>query len=99
MTETLYSARYASMADLAWWLGTQVERPVAGTGLSGYFNISLSIPGPTIDPVGGPTRYFRDDSREIISAVQAQLGLRLRSEPHGKVEVLKIDHIGMPDEN
>jgi uncharacterized protein (TIGR03435 family) len=98
--ETLYNASGATMEDLAAWLATQVERPVLDkTGLAGAFDISLSIAGPTLDPGGAPVRFDRDDSKEIITAVREQLGLRLEPQRHGQVEVLRIERISQPSEN
>jgi uncharacterized protein (TIGR03435 family) len=69
------------------------------TGLAGAFDISLSIAGPTLDPGGAPVRFDRDDSKEIITAVREQLGLRLEPQRHGQVEVLRIERISQPSEN
>jgi len=97
--------RWQSMANLAHFISTQVDRPVLdATGLKAHYALTLSWyrerhapptstsdAAPTItDPPPGPT---------IFDAVQQQLGLRLQAKK-GVVETVVIDHIErVPIEN
>jgi uncharacterized protein (TIGR03435 family) len=84
----LISARQNSMAQLAYVLAGQFERPIIDeTGLAGDFDFRLEwAPDDSAD---GPS---------IFTALQEQLGLRLES-ARGPVEYLVIDHVGKPESN
>lgn len=90
--------RWQSMANLAHFISTQVDRPVLdATGLKAHYALTLSwykerrppmsstsdAPPTITDPPPGPT---------IFEAVQRQLGLRLQPKK-GPVEMVVIDHI------
>jgi uncharacterized protein (TIGR03435 family) len=71
------------------------------TGVTGSFDFRLSwtpdqaTPGVTRD-AGDPPPDPSGPS--IFTALQEQLGLKLRSE-RGPVEILAIDHVGKPSSN
>jgi uncharacterized protein (TIGR03435 family) len=85
------------MANVAHFIGTQVDRPVLdATGLKGHYALTLSwfkdtarrvtaasqAPGAeTIDPLPGPTIY---------EAIESQLGLKLQPK-NGMVEMVVVD--------
>lgn len=88
--------RWQSMANLAHFISTQVDRPVLdATGLNGHYALTLSwyreLPpsmapspdGTPTDPPPGPT---------IFEAVEQQLGLRLQPKK-GRVDMVVIDDI------
>lgn len=83
--------RWQSMANLAHFISTQVDRPVLdGTGLKAHYALMLSWyrdwRASTIsdsDPPPGPT---------IFQAVQQQLGLKLQSSKR-MIEMVVIDEI------
>ena len=87
--------RWQSMANLAHFISTQVDRPVLdATGLTAHYALTLSwyrerqlpsasTPDALPDPPPGPT---------IFEAVQQQLGLRLQAKK-GAIEMVVIDQI------
>jgi uncharacterized protein (TIGR03435 family) len=62
------------------------------TALEGIFNFRLSWARDLVTPVAG------DDRPSLFTAIQEQLGLRLRSEK-APIEILVIDHVEKPSEN
>ncbi len=102
-TELLWTAKRASMSDLAAWLTSQMAHPaVDRTRLDGFFDIALSIPGPALPaplspPNSAPVGSSTEDG-DYISAVQRQLGLRLEKS-RGEVAVFVIASIHPPFEN
>jgi uncharacterized protein (TIGR03435 family) len=99
-TETVYSARHASMADLATWLETQMDRPVVdATETPGTFDLEIHVPGPDVNPEGPNRMTYRDDSQEIMRALASKPGLKLVARSSGKIQVLQIDQIHEPTEN
>lgn len=96
-----FSANGRSPAQLAGILSAYVERRVVDqTGLTGLFDAELTwtpdqiqrLPG-TDDPAA-----IDPDAPSILTAVQEQLGLRLRP-AKGPVEVLVIDSVQRPTPN
>jgi uncharacterized protein (TIGR03435 family) len=86
----------ATMNALATMLSTQLGRPVLNrTGLEGRFDMSMTwAPSLTATtPTAGD-----DQQAGLFTAVQEQLGLRLRSD-RASVDVLVIDQIERPTEN
>jgi uncharacterized protein (TIGR03435 family) len=93
-TSILVDARHADMDSFARTLARQTALPVINqTGLEGFFTFKL--------------RWLRDTARRpdpelegasLFTAIQEQLGLRLRSEK-APVEVLVIDHAERPSAN
>ena len=80
----------ATMDRFAEILSRQMDLPVVNhTGLEGVFNLKLKWTPESAKAPEGPSIY---------TAIQEQLGLRLRA---GKVpvEVLVIDHVEKPSEN
>jgi uncharacterized protein (TIGR03435 family) len=72
------------------------------TGLTGYYDISLSYT-PTPDqllqgPPGAPPPQVDPDAPSLFTAIQEQLGLKLQDQ-RGPVEILVIDSIDQPTEN
>ncbi len=99
------SGKGVSLAELAANLShsynTSLERNVVDkTGLPGVFDIKLrwtNNPDASSQPSDAGLAATPDDS-SIFSALQEQLGLKLRS-GKGLVEVLVIDHIERPSPN
>jgi uncharacterized protein (TIGR03435 family) len=86
-------ARKLDMDSLARALARQTKMPVLnGTALEGTFNFQLSWASDQAAPLAG------DDRPSLFTAIQDQLGLRLRSEKT-PVEILVIDHAEKPSEN
>jgi uncharacterized protein (TIGR03435 family) len=93
----------ASMANLAFYLSRQLERPVLDhTGLSGRYDFQLDW-----TPDSGPCSALTDgagaaagssDGPSIFMALQETLGLKLES-TKGPVDVIVIDHAEKADEN
>lgn len=78
---------------LAGFLGDIVQHPVIDkTGLKGAFDVDLKWTPE------GAQQVNADDPPDIFTAVQEQLGLKLRA-AKGPVQVLVVDHIEMPSEN
>jgi uncharacterized protein (TIGR03435 family) len=86
-------ARASSMDRLARTLARSVDLPVVNrTGLDGNFNFKLQWTPQQSQPSNRP------DDVSIFTAIQEQLGLRLRSEKV-PVEVLVIDSAEKPSAN
>lgn len=82
-----------SMADLARTLSGYVNRPVIDrTGLAGPYDVTLQFDAASIT---APSATSVENAPSIFSALQEQLGLRLRSD-RNKVDVLVIDNIEQP---
>jgi uncharacterized protein (TIGR03435 family) len=82
------AARGADMDAFARILARNTDLPVVNhTGLEGIFNLNLQWTRDSTN--GGPS---------IFTALQEQLGLRLRSEK-AAVEIIVIDHAEKPSEN
>jgi uncharacterized protein (TIGR03435 family) len=80
-------ARHADLDSFAKILARKMDLPVVNhTGLEGTFNFKLQW-----TPEG-------TDGVSIFTAIQEQLGLRLRSEK-APVEIIVIDHVEKPSEN
>jgi uncharacterized protein (TIGR03435 family) len=95
----MIDAANTTMDHFAWVLARQMDLPVVNrTGLEGAFNLKLTW---TPDS-GQPARPGGDsgvpDGPSIFTAIQEQLGLRLRSEKT-PVAVLVVDHAEKPSEN
>lgn len=90
---TELKARNITMASFANTLFSEVHRTVADkTGLTGKYDLDMTWSPDdrsTPDPDAGPS---------IFTALQEQLGLKLRS-AKGPVEILVVDHVEMPSEN
>jgi uncharacterized protein (TIGR03435 family) len=90
-------ATNATMDRFAEILSRQMDRPIVNhTGLEGLFNITLKW-----TPAGATTAKpdaAAIDGPSIFTAIQEQLGLRLRAQKV-PVEVLVIDHAEKPTEN
>ena len=87
-------ARHADLDSFAKILARRMDLPVVNhTGLKGTFNFKLQwTPDPgTVAP--GPM-----EGVSIFTAIQEQLGLRLRSKK-APVEIIVIDHVEKPSEN
>jgi uncharacterized protein (TIGR03435 family) len=85
-------SKNATMQHFAEVLSRQMDLPVVNrTGLDGVFNLKLEWTPQTAQqsPDAGPTIY---------TAIQEQLGLRLRAEKT-PIDVLVIDHVERPAEN
>jgi uncharacterized protein (TIGR03435 family) len=91
-------AKATTMKSFASILSRQMDYPVVNqTGLDGSFDLKLEWT-PESTSTGGPNRDSTDRGPSIFTAIQEQLGLRLRSEK-APVEVLVIDHAEKPTEN
>jgi uncharacterized protein (TIGR03435 family) len=88
-------ARYTTMDAFAKILARKMELPVVNrTGLPGIFNFKLRwTPERAKVPDTGAA-----EAPSIFTAIQEQLGLRLRSQK-APVEILVIDHAEKPSEN
>jgi len=87
-----------TMAGLARTLSGYVDRIVLDrTNLSGPFDVSLEfdVNKKIADDTGGRDALPAESGPSMFTALQEQLGLRLRSE-RGQVEVLVIDQIDQP---
>ncbi len=97
-TRTMIDAHNTSMDSFARVLARQMGLPVVNrTGLEGIFNFKLqwiSESATLADPAGGAGT----GGPSIFTAIQEQLGLRLRSQKV-PVEILVIDHVEKPSEN
>ncbi len=91
-------ATNATMDRFAEILSRQMDLPVVNrTGLDGVFNLKLQwTPESARPPKPGDGAQIEGPS--IFTAIQEQLGLRLRAEKTA-VEVLVIDHVEKPTEN
>jgi uncharacterized protein (TIGR03435 family) len=87
-----------TMSLLAETLGRYLDRMVVDkTGLDGRYELTLKwAPEDASEPASATSAS--DNGPSIFTAIQEQLGLRLRPEK-GAVPVLVIDHIQAPSEN
>ena len=82
-------ARNATLDHVADIIGRQMDRPVLNrTGLAGVYNLRLQW----------ALEGSKQDGPSIFTAVQEQLGLRLRAEKT-PVDVIVVDHAEKPAEN
>jgi uncharacterized protein (TIGR03435 family) len=89
----IIEARHTDMEAFARILSRKMDLPVVNhTGLEGVFNLKLQWTPESAKPMGGA------EGPSIFTAIQEQLGLRLRSQKT-PVEVLAIDHAERPSEN
>ena len=87
-------AENTSMNQFAELLSRQMDLPVVNlTGIEGVFNLKLKW-----TPEGAAAAQQVDAPPTIFTAIQEQLGLRLRSQKT-PIEVLIIDHAEKPGEN
>jgi uncharacterized protein (TIGR03435 family) len=77
-----------------------MEAPVVNrTGLEGAFNLKLQWNPESDKPLKpGADGVLADPGLSIFTAIQQQLGLRLRAQKT-PVEMLVIDHVEKPSEN
>jgi uncharacterized protein (TIGR03435 family) len=91
-------ATNASMNRFAEILSRQMDRPVVNqTGLQGVFNLTLQWSPDSARPAN-PQNGAATEGPSIFTAIQEQLGLRLRAQKV-PVDVLVIDHAERPDAN
>jgi uncharacterized protein (TIGR03435 family) len=89
-TGSVIDAHNTSMDLFAKVLARKTELPVANhTGLEGVFNFKLQW---------APDSSATAEGASLFTAIQEQLGLRLRSQ-RAPVEVLVIEHVERPSEN
>jgi uncharacterized protein (TIGR03435 family) len=94
-TGVIIDAHNTNMDSFARILSRKMELPVINnTGLDGIFNLKLQWTPERARPVGGAAM----EGVSIFTAIQEQLGLRLRSQKT-PVEILVIDHVERPSEN
>ena len=87
-----FDSRNTTMNHFAEVLSRQLDLPVVNrTALNGTFNLKLEW-------APDPARQAQDGPPSIYTAIQEQLGLRLRAEKT-PVDVLVIDHVEQPAEN
>jgi uncharacterized protein (TIGR03435 family) len=73
-----------------------MDLPVVNrTGLEGVFNLKLQWTPESAKPIKDGAAM---EGTSIFTAIQEQLGLRLRSQK-APVEILAIDHAEKPSEN
>lgn len=83
-----------TVSGLTFYLSQILQRPVIDkTALSGRFDVHLEY-APSDRPAGEPL----ENSPDIFTAVQEQLGLKLEA-GKGPVERLIIDRVERPSEN
>ena len=88
-----------TMDHFAWVLARQMDLPVVNrTGLEGAFNLKLTWTPDSGQPARPGGDSGLPDGPSIFTAMQEQLGLRLRSEKT-PVAVLVVDHAERPSEN
>lgn len=88
-------ARRTDMDSFAKILARKTDLPVVNnTGLEGVFNLTLHWTPDSVGPVNDGTM----EEASVFTALQEQLGLRLRSRK-AAVEILVIDHAEKPSEN
>ncbi len=91
---SVLTAHAVTLASLASTLSYQLHQTVIDkTGLTGKFDLALNW-----TPEYGPDASRESSAASIFTALQEQLGLKLRSSK-GPVETLVIDHVEMPSEN
>ena len=79
-------------------LARQMELPVLNhTGLAGVFNLKLEWTPESFSAVK-PVDNSTGDGPSLFTAIQEQLGLRLRAQKE-PVDVLVIDHVERPTDN
>jgi uncharacterized protein (TIGR03435 family) len=94
-TGVMIDAHSTDMDSFAKILARNTELPVVNhTGLAGIFNFKLYWAPENARPKDGAAM----EGASIFSAIQEQLGLRLRSQK-APVEFLVIDHVEKPSEN
>jgi uncharacterized protein (TIGR03435 family) len=92
-------ARKTTMDRFADVLSRQMDLPVLNhTGLEGAFNLKLEWTLENLKPVSPGAAGPAAEEPSIFTAIQQQLGLRLRSQKT-PVEMLVIDHAEKPSEN
>jgi uncharacterized protein (TIGR03435 family) len=96
----LIDAKIITMSRFAEVLSRQMDLPVVNhTGLQGIFNLKLQwTPESANSGKPGTDGAAMDTWPSILTAIQEQLGLLLRSQK-SPVEVLVIDHAEKPSEN
>jgi uncharacterized protein (TIGR03435 family) len=94
-TGVVIDAHHATIDSFAKILARRMDLPVVNqTGLEGFYDLKLQwTPDGAHSPDGGGT-----DAPSIFTAIQEQLGLRLRAEK-APVEILVIDHVDKPSDN
>ena len=86
-------AKHVTMDRFADFLSREMDHPVINhTGLAGTFNLKLQWEPELADGAGAT------DRPSLFTAVQEQLGLRLRAEKT-PVDVIVVDHAEQPAEN
>jgi uncharacterized protein (TIGR03435 family) len=94
-TGVMIEALHTDLDAFARILARRVDLPVVNqTGLDGAFNIKLSWTPDSARPRDAGAM----EGASIFTAIQEQLGLRLRSQK-APVEILVIDHAEKPSEN
>jgi uncharacterized protein (TIGR03435 family) len=97
-----FEATAATIGDLVKALANLLGRTVVDkTGIKGTFHVVLTFAtdDSTIRFAGAPADTDADDAPpDIFTAVQEQLGLKLKSSK-GPVDVIVIDHVEKPSEN
>jgi uncharacterized protein (TIGR03435 family) len=96
----LIDAKTITMNRFAEVLSRQMDLPVVNhTGLEGIFNLKLRWTPESATPIKpGADGLAMESWPSILTAIQEQLGLRLRSRKT-PIEVLVIDHAERPSEN
>jgi uncharacterized protein (TIGR03435 family) len=94
----MIDAHDTNMDSFANLLARQMDLPVVNhTGLQGVFNFKLQWTREGALPVK-PGEAAANEAPSIFTAIQEQLGLRLRAQK-APVEILVIDHAERPTEN
>jgi uncharacterized protein (TIGR03435 family) len=95
----LLDARNTTMDRFAEVLSRQMDLPVVNrTGLEGVFNLKLEWTPESAKQIKPGADGAAMEGPSIFTAIQQQLGLRLRSQKT-PVEILVIDHAEKPSEN
>jgi uncharacterized protein (TIGR03435 family) len=95
----LLDARNTTMDRFAEVLSRQMDLPVVNrTGLEGVFNLKLKWTPESAKQIKPGADGAAMEGPSIFTAIQQQLGLRLRSQKM-PVEILVIDHAEKPSEN
>ena len=96
----LIDAKVITMDRFAEVLSRQMDRPVVNhTGLEGSFHVKLEwTPETSKQVTPRPDGAAIESGPSIFTAIQQQLGLRLRSQK-APVEVVVIDYVERPSEN
>jgi len=90
----VFTAHSVPMAGLANFLSSELHRTVLdSTGLAGKFDFELKWTAES-----GPDASAEASTASIFTALEEQLGLKLRSSK-GPVEVLVVEHAELPSEN